>query len=276
VINGNKQKLLAGRSTTPEQKDMWNALRPLTAARIGLPRSGASLGTPALLDFRLAHARARDAVRSPLDDGMLQAELAELGHKSIVCNSVARDRKQYLMRPDLGRQLQAISHELLAEKTTRADLTIVIADGLSAQAGQRHAIPVLEALLPLLSAQNWSLAPIVLLHNGRVAAGDAAAAALKTGCVLVLIGERPGLSSPDSLGAYMTWAPSASTSDVDRNCISNIRPEGLPPAAAATKIAWLLCRMRELKGSGVQLKDGMEALPGATAPGIDGDESARR
>ncbi len=255
---------------TPAQQDMWNALRLLTAARIGLPRSGASLGTPALLDFRLAHARARDAVWSPLDDGMLQAEIAKLGHDAVVCESAATDRKQYLMRPDLGRQLKAASMVLLAGKATGGDLTIVVADGLSAQAAQRHAMPVLQALLPLLSAQNWTLAPIVLLHNGRVAAGDAAATALKTPCVLVLIGERPGLSSPDSLGAYVTWAPAEGTTDADRNCISNIRPEGLSAPCAAAKIVWLLGRMRSLKVSGVHLKDGMAALPAARARGIEG------
>ncbi|MDO9406342.1 MAG: ethanolamine ammonia-lyase subunit EutC [Polaromonas sp.] len=254
--------------------DMWKALRPLTAARIGLPRSGASLGTPALLDFRLAHARARDAVGSPLDDGMLQTELAKLGHEAVVCESAATDRKQYLMRPDLGRQLKPASIEQLASAATGGDLTIVVADGLSAQAAERHAMPVLQALLPLLSTQNWSVAPIVLLHNGRVAAGDAAAAALKTHCVLVLIGERPGLSSPDSLGAYMTWAPSPATSDADRNCISNIRPEGLPAPAAAAKIAWLLGRMRALKGSGVQLKDGTDALQVEQAPGVGAEPAA--
>ncbi|RZJ18464.1 MAG: ethanolamine ammonia-lyase subunit EutC, partial [Haliea sp.] len=177
-------------------------------------------------------------------------------------------RKQYLMRPDLGRQLRAASTALLASQVTGRDLTIVIADGLSAQAAQRHAMPVLQALLPLLSAENCTVAPLVLLHNGRVAAGDAAAAALKTRCVLVLIGERPGLSSPDSLGAYITWAPSPATSDADRNCISNIRPEGLPAVAAAAKIAWLLGRMRALQASGVQLKDGMDALPGAGEQGL--------
>lgn len=235
--------------------EVWAALRPLTAARIGLPRTGASLTTPALLDFRLAHARARDAVGTALDSAALQAALEGLQHAVLVCRSAAADRRSYLMRPDLGRQLDADSLALLQASPSPGSLAIVLADGLSAQATQNHARPLLEALLPLLAAQGWSIAPLVLLHNGRVAAGDAAARALQAGAVLVLIGERPGLSSPDSLGAYITWAPGPATSDADRNCVSNIRPQGLAPDAAAAKIAWLLGQMRTQRRSGVALKD---------------------
>jgi len=238
--------------------EMWAALRPLTAARIGLPRTGASLATPALLDFRLAHARARDAVGATLDADALTAELAQLGATSVLCRSAATDRRSYLMRPDLGRQLDDESLALLQSSPSPGGLAIVLADGLSAQATQRHALPVLRGLLPLLQAQGWALGPIVLLHHGRVAAGDAVARCLQAEAVLVLIGERPGLSSPDSLGAYLTWAPGAGTSDADRNCVSNIRPEGLAPSAAAAKIAWLLDQMRLQKRSGVALKDDME------------------
>lgn len=237
--------------------ELWAALRPLTAARIGLPRTGASLATPALLDFRLAHARARDAVGAALDAGALQAGLTQLGLPALVCHSAAPDRRTYLMRPDLGRRLDADALALLQASGSRGGLAVVLADGLSAQAAQRHALPVLEALLPLLQAQGWVLAPVVLLHHGRVAAGDAVAHALQAEAVLVLIGERPGLSSPDSLGAYITWAPGAATSDADRNCVSNIRPQGLAPAAAAAKIAWLLNQMRVQQRSGVALKDQM-------------------
>lgn len=238
--------------------EMWAALRPLTAARIGLPRTGASLATPALLDFRLAHARARDAVGAALDDGALMSGLAQLGHQALVCRSAATDRRSYLMRPDLGRQLDAGSLALLQASPSPGGLAIVLADGLSAQATQSHAVPVLQALLPALKAQGWTLAPVVVLHNGRVAAGDAVARALQAQAVLVLIGERPGLSSPDSLGAYLTWAPGAGTSDADRNCVSNIRPQGLAPSAAAARIAWLLDQMRLQKRSGVVLKEQME------------------
>lgn len=234
---------------------MWAALRPLTAARIGLPRSGASLGTPALLDFRLAHARARDAVGAALDSDALQAALAVLHQPLLICRSAASDRRTYLMRPDLGRQLHAESLALLQSAPSAGGLAIVLADGLSAQATQNHAVPLLRVLLPLLAAQGWTIAPLVLLHNGRVAAGDAAARALQADAVLVLIGERPGLSSPDSLGAYLTWAPGPATSDAARNCVSNIRPQGLAPEAAAARIAWLLDQMRLQKRSGVALKD---------------------
>ncbi|MES2242012.1 MAG: ethanolamine ammonia-lyase subunit EutC [Pseudomonadota bacterium] len=237
--------------------ELWAALRPLTAARIGLPRTGASLATPALLDFRLAHARARDAVGAVLDTGALLAGLSLLGQPALVCRSAAADRRTYLMRPDLGRQLDADALALLQASPLRGGLAVVLADGLSAQATQRHALPVLEALLPLLQAQGWALAPVVVLHHGRVAAGDGVARALQAEAVLALIGERPGLSSPDSLGAYITWAPGAGTSDADRNCVSNIRPQGLAPQAAAAKIAWLLNQMRVQQRSGVALKDQM-------------------
>jgi ethanolamine ammonia-lyase small subunit len=245
----------ADQAAANEVKAMWAALRPLTAARIGLPRSGASLATPALLDFRLAHARARDAVGAALDSDALQAALADLQQPALVCRSAADDRRTYLMRPDLGRQLDEASLALLRSSPSPGGLAIVLADGLSAQATQNHAVPLLGTLLPLLAKQGWALAPIVVLHNGRVAAGDAAARALQAQAVLVLIGERPGLSSPDSLGAYITWAPGAATSDADRNCVSNIRPQGLAPQAAAEKIAWLLAQMRAQQRSGVALKD---------------------
>lgn len=244
-----------------EVNAMWAALRPLTAARIGLPRTGASLTTPALLDFRLAHARARDAVGAALDSDALSTALAALHQPALVCRSAAADRRTYLMRPDLGRQLDDASLALLQASPSPGGLAIVLADGLSAQATHNHAVPLLQALLPLLAAQGWAIAPVAVLHNGRVAAGDAAARALRADAVLVLIGERPGLSSPDSLGAYMTWAPGAATCDADRNCVSNIRPQGLAPEAAASKIAWLLDRMRAQKRSGIALKDLTDQLP---------------
>ena len=260
---------------TPDQalevKAMWAALRPLTAARIGLPRTGASLTTLALLDFRLAHARARDAVGAALDSDALQAALAELQQPALVCRSAASDRRTYLMRPDLGRQLDAESLARLQSGPSPGGLAIVLADGLSAQATQNHAVPLLRVLLPLLALQGWVIAPLVLLHNGRVASGDAAARALQAAAVLVLIGERPGLSSPDSLGAYLTWAPGAGTSDADRNCVSNIRPQGLTPDAAAAKIAWLLDRMRRQGRSGVSVKEMSQALQHGDVPSVPGN-----
>lgn len=237
-------------SASGELPDLWRQLQPLTAARIGLPRSGASIATGALLDFRLAQAQARDAVHTVLDCAALQAAL---GQPAIAGMTLATERRDYLMRPDLGRQLDPAFQARLAAQAGTFDLAIVLADGLSARAAQSHAPPLLAALQPLLAG--WSLAPLALLRHGRVAAGDQVALALGARCVLVLIGERPGLSSPDSLGAYLTWAPAVGTRDAERNCISNIRPQGLPPAAAARQIAWLLQAMRQAGHSGVALKD---------------------
>ena len=255
----------AQREATPmNQPELWHQLQPLTAARIGLPRSGASIATSAVLDLRLAHARARDAVHQALDTEALQAAL---GQPAVVGMTAARTRRDYLMRPDLGRQLDPTFQARLAAQAGNFDLSIVLADGLSARAAQAHAAPLLAALQPLLAG--WSQAPVVVLCHGRVAAGDRVALALGARCVLVLIGERPGLSSPDSLGAYLTWAPAAGTHDAQRNCISNIRPQGLPPPEAATKIAWLLQAMRQQGRSGVALKDdgGHERLDSAAPLG---------
>ncbi len=225
--------------------DPWRALRPLTAARIGLARTGASVATAPLLAMRLAHARARDAVHAALDTDALAAACGPL----LVVDSAAPDRAAYLLRPDLGRALAPGT----VLPPGAHDLALVLADGLSAGAVQAHAPGVLAALRPLLPG--WRIAPLVAVRQGRVAAGDAVAGALGAGAVVVLIGERPGLSAPDSLGAYLTWRPSPRTTDAERNCVSNIRPEGLPPAEAAGKIAWLLGAMRARGGSGVALKD---------------------
>jgi ethanolamine ammonia-lyase small subunit len=231
--------------------DPWGRLRGLTAARIGLARSGAALATAPTLDFRLAHARARDAVDTALDVDRLTADLGGALH----VESAAPDRHAYKLRPDLGRALA----EGTALPATTADLVVVVADGLSALAVQTHAAPFVTALRPLLA--DWVLAPIVIARHGRVAIGDAIARAMGVGAVLVLIGERPGLSAPDSMGAYLTWRPGAGTTDADRNCVSNIRPEGLPPLQAAHRVAWLLGAMRARGASGVALKDEADALP---------------
>ncbi len=230
--------------------DPWQRLRPLTAARIGLPRSGASLATAPLLAFRLAHAQARDAVHASLDTDALALAVGPL----LVVDSAVRDRTEYLLRPDLGRQLAPGT----ALPRGEYDLALVLADGLSARAVQDHAPAVLAALRPLL--EGWRIAPLVAVRQGRVAAGDAVAMALGAECAVVLIGERPGLSAPDSLGAYLTWRPRADTTDAARNCVSNIRPAGLPPALAASKIAWLLGAMRARGVSGVALKDDAPAI----------------
>lgn len=240
--------------------DLWSDLRALTAARIGLPRSGASIATAPLLEFQLAHARARDAVHEDLDADKLRADLLPLGLPVLVVDSAVGARRDYLMRPDLGRQLSPESEAAFAPHARRTDVALVVADGLSARAVQTHAAAVIAALLPTLRERGLSLAPLVIARNGRVAIGDAVARALGANSVAVLIGERPGLSAPDSMGAYLTWQPTSETTDADRNCISNIRPDGVGYADAAFKIAHLFGAMRERKLSGVRLKDESDRL----------------
>jgi len=242
------------------ESEIWAGLRRLTAARIGLRRSGASLATREMLDCRLAHACARDAVHAPLDEARLTADLARLGGPVISIASAAEDRQTYLMRPDLGRRLAAGADMALAAYRGDYDVVFVIADGLSARAVQLHARPVLSRTMPALRAEGWKIAPLVIVRHGRVAAGDAVAAMLAAKCVVVLIGERPGLSAPDSMGAYLTWQPRAGTNDAERNCISNIRPEGIDYDSAAFKLAHLLRTMRARGLSGVALKDDSDRL----------------
>ncbi len=235
----------------PAQDEPWAELRRFTAARIALPRSGASLATAPLLEFRLAHARARDAVHAPFDTAQLCAALAPLGLPVRSIASAAQDRQQYLMRPDLGRRLADDAAALLAAQAGSGyDVVFVVADGLSARAVTAHAEPLLSEVLPRLS--DWRIAPLVVARLGRVALGAEIA--------VMLIGERPGLSAPDSMGAYLTFAPTPQTSDAERNCISNIRPEGLSYADAAMKLVHLLRAMRERRLSGVQLKDDADRL----------------
>ncbi len=234
---------------------MWARLRETTAARIGLARSGASLATAPLLAFRLAHAQARDAVHAALDAARLVADLAPLGHTVRAVASAAGDRRTYLMRPDLGRRLDPDAAARLASDAGDHDLVLVIADGLSARAAQDHAPPLLAAALPRLQADGWRIAPVIIAHQARVALGDAIAGALGAHSVAVLIGERPGLSASDSLGAYLTWRPGPRTSDAERNCISNIRPAGMGYEDAAFRLAYLLRQMRTQRLSGVRLKD---------------------
>jgi ethanolamine ammonia-lyase small subunit len=240
---------------TKQDRSLWDELRRLSGARIGLPRAGASLATGPLLDFRLAHARARDAVHDELDTAQLAADLAPLGLDIVVVESAAEDRQRYLMRPDLGRRLAPEAEARLAPHAARFDAVFVIADGLSARAVQHHAKPVLAGVIKALRAEGSKIGPLVVVRHGRVAVGDAIASLLATDSVAVLIGERPGLTAPDSMGAYLTWQPHPGTRDADRNCISNIRPGGIPYGDAAFKLAYLLRTMRARRISGVQLKD---------------------
>lgn len=231
------------------------SLRQLTQARVGLGRAGNSLPTSELLEFRLAQARARDAVHIALDVQSLRAELREIGMESIALVSAARNRTEYLRRPDLGRKLSPESLADLKSLATQAGIAFVIADGLSALAVHRHAPPLLRLVAGELRESGESVAPVIIATQGRVAIGDEIGAALSAELSVVLIGERPGLSAPDSLGVYLTWHPKPGRSDAERNCISNIRPEGLSYEAAAFKLLFLVREARRLKLSGVHLKE---------------------
>lgn len=237
--------------------DPWSDLRRHTAARIALGRAGASLPTAEWLRFALAHAQARDAVQLPFDDAALAAALADHGFDALRLESAAGDRATYLRRPDLGRRLSARSATLLQAqpKAAACELAVVVGDGLSARAVHEHALPLLRELRPRLEADAVALGAVALVRQCRVALGDEVGALLGARAVLVLLGERPGLSSPDSLGAYLTWAPRPGRSDAERNCVSNIRRAGQPPAEAARRIAWLMAGARRLGASGVVLKD---------------------
>ena len=240
--------------------DPWSRLAALTPARIALGRAGSSLPTGAVLKFDVAHALARDAVHQPLDLAALAEDWrAAGGADAVQVRSRAGDRLTYLQRPDLGRRLDASSVARLAAQTGLSgdfDLAIVLADGLSAPAVQRHAIPVVQALLPHLD--DLRIAPLVLAEQGRVALGDEIGALLRASLVLMLLGERPGLSAPDSLGAYLTFAPQLGRRDAQRNCVSNIRNDGLPSAAAAARLAWLIREALARRLTGVELKDESE------------------
>ncbi len=227
-------------------------LRDYTPAQVDLGRAGASIPTRALLEFQLAHARARDAVHLPLAVNSLVLELKQRSISSIRLASAARDRDEYLRRPDLGRSLHPESKKLLIPWHAEYDAAFVIADGLSALAVNRHAAPLLDLLLQNL---DWRIAPVAIVEQGRVAIGDEIGQLLGARMAVVLIGERPGLSSPDSLGAYLTWQPRPGRTDAERNCVSNIRAEGISYAVAAHKLLFLMNESRRLKLSGVRLKE---------------------
>ncbi|AZY95526.1 ethanolamine ammonia-lyase subunit EutC (plasmid) [Paracoccus sp. Arc7-R13] len=238
----------------------WSALRNLTPARIALGRAGTSLPTKPHLDFQLAHARARKAVHLALDVPSLIAQLAPLGLPVLSLQSAAESRAVYLQRPDLGRRLADLSRTTLAPVPGGCDVAVVIGDGLSATAIAANAVPFLSQALPLLQAQGWSLGPLSIVTQARVAVGDEVGAALGARMVLVLIGERPGLSSPDSMGLYLTHGPRVGLTDEARNCISNVRVAGLSYAEATHKLIFLMTQAHKLGLTGVQLKDEAEAL----------------
>ncbi len=269
----------------PSPPARWTDLRRFTAARVALGRAGNGLPTPAHLAFQAAHAAARDAVHAALDVAALRHDLSAAGIDSLAVRSAAPDRRTYLLRPDLGRRLHDTDRAALHDTdraalhdtdraalhdTDRAALPslpgallFVVCDGLSAIGVQRHAPALLRAVLPALRAEA-TIAPVVIAEQGRVALGDDVGQAMGAAAVAVLIGERPGLSAADSLGVYLTWQPRPGRTDAERNCISNIRPEGLAVPDAAGKLLWLIRTMRRLGLTGIGLKDGHGArlLPG--------------
>lgn len=239
--------------------DPWQPLRQLTPARIALGRAGTSLPTQPQLAFQAAHAQARDAVHLPFDHAALRAQLGEQGIGAVLLHSAAQDRHQYLQRPDLGRRLNAASAQQLGQAPTGSvDVVIVVADGLSALAVHRHAASLVARMASDIRAEGWSLAPIVLVEQGRVAVADEVGERLGARMSVILIGERPGLSSPDSLGVYFTYAPRVGLTDAARNCISNVRPEGLTTAMAAHKLLYLMREAWRRQLSGVRLKEDAE------------------
>ena len=251
--------------------DPWAPLRRLTTARIALGRAGGSLPTQTHLAFQLAHAQARDAVHHPADLDRVAADLGETGLPVVRVESAVGDRTSYLQRPDLGRRLADESQERLAVLRSggESDVAIVVADGLSGFAVERHAAALVRLVVERLRSAGWSFAPIVLVSGGRVAIGDEIGALLCGRLTALFIGERPGLSAPDSLGAYLTFDPKPSRTDADRNCVSNIRPEGLPLSVAADRVVWLLEEARRRRLTGVGLKEETGRVLGA-APRVGG------
>lgn len=242
-----------------DSQNPWLNLRNLTPARIALGRTGTSLPTSAQLDFQFAHAQARDAVHLAFDHQGIRDQLDERGRESLLLHSAASDRNSYLQRPDLGRRLDEASAHILdayaAAHPGGVDLAIVVADGLSALAVHRHTLPFLARLEEQIAAEGWSVSPIVLVEQGRVAVADEVAERLGAKMSVILIGERPGLSSPDSLGLYFTYAPKVGLNDAYRNCISNVRLEGLSYGMAAHRLIYLMREACRRQLSGVNLKD---------------------
>lgn len=237
--------------------DSWLALNRFTPARIALGRAGHALPTGELLDFQLAHARARDAVHFPWDVADFARQLRELGEEALLLETPVADRNQYLRRPDLGRMLTEESRQRLRAATTvEADVALIVSNGLSSTAVERHGLPLLQALVTGLRARQLRLAPISLVANGRVALLDDIGSAAAVRLAVIIVGERPGLGTADSLGIYLTFAPQPGNTDAQRNCISNIRPpEGLSYEAAVEKTLYLSAEALRRGISGVALKD---------------------
>ena len=256
-----------------DSQNPWLELRRLTPARIALGRTGTSMPTGAQLDFQFAHAQARDAVHLPFDHAGLGAQLTERGRESMLLHSAASDRNSYLQRPDLGRKLSDESAQTLRDYAQAhpggVDLAIVVADGLSALAVHRHTIPFLERMEEQITAEGWSVSPVILVEQGRVAVADEIGERLGAKMVVILIGERPGLSSPDSLGLYFTYNPKVGLTDAYRNCISNVRLEGLSYGMAAHRLLYLMREACRRQLSGVNLKDEAQVQTLETEPGVE-------
>jgi ethanolamine ammonia-lyase small subunit len=235
--------------------DPWSDFRTLTAARIALGRAGGSIPTRELLDFGLAHAQARDAVNMPFDTELLIARLRDAGLESVLLSSAADTRFEYLRRPDLGRRLSDVSRAQLPNRDPGVfDLCIVVSDGLSSKA-TGHAAHLVAALHSRLMSEGWKIAPVIVVPLARVAIQDEIGERLGAALSLILLGERPGLGSPDSLGAYFVHGPKVGLTDAHRNCVSNIRPSETSVAAAIQTLLYLLNAARHRKLSGVELKD---------------------
>lgn len=258
---------------TQKTENPWLDLRRLTPARIALGRTGTSIPTSAQLDFQAAHAQARDAVHLPFEHGAITESLAAKGRETLLLHSAAADRNAYLQRPDLGRKLDEASVQLLTDFTQAhpgsIDLAVVVADGLSSLAVHRHTLPFLERLEEQARAEGWTLSPVILVEQGRVAVADEIGQRLGAKMVVILIGERPGLSSPDSLGLYFTYAPKVGLTDASRNCISNVRLEGLSYGMAAHRLLYLMREACRRQLSGVNLKDEAELQT------LESDESVK-
>ncbi|MEM8976971.1 MAG: ethanolamine ammonia-lyase subunit EutC [Pseudomonadota bacterium] len=247
---------------TSAPRDPWHGLSTRTPARIAIGRAGGSLPTREVLEFSMAHAQARDAVHAAFDRDGLAEQLASLNVETLAVDSKATDRAVYLRRPDLGRRLAPASRTKLSNDTTqmKPDLTIVVADGLSAAAVNSGAFELVKAFLPHVAKLNIEIGPVVLATGARVALGDEIGALIGAELVAVIIGERPGLSAADNLSVYLTYEPSVGRNDAERNCISNIGDDRLSPTAAAANLAWLINAARDRKLTGVALKDESEAL----------------
>ena len=253
------QKFSTQKSFIP---DTWESLKAFTNARIALGRAGVATPIKEVLSFKMCHAHARDAVYSILNVDKLVESLQQFQIPVIIANSKANNRAVYLQRPDLGRRLNDASvNNLRNESSHSADVAIIIADGLSATAVNEHATHVVKKLIPFLKQSVLTIAPIVIAQQARVAIADEIGSLLNAKLSVILIGERPGLSSPDSMGAYITYQPSPGKTDESRNCVSNIRPEGLSYELAAEKIAKLIKASLQLRLSGIALKDDLPQLP---------------